>query len=225
MLKTAEIFNKNAAFGANFIDELISTGKYKRGKLFRKIVSENVKNGSLVLDYGCGTGRMTKFISEGGYRFEGYEPAINSYKEAKKIEDENLRFFHLNDFGDCLTVAKYDAVVCSSVIEFVELPDKVLQNFYRSLKANGILIISFSNRSSLWKKYYYLRFGKKAGHHMYQQNSWNNSEFIDLLESNGFKSISKTIFFESAFDKFLGTKQLSRLSFFGTLGVVVAKKV
>lgn len=224
MLETAKLFHQNAKIGAKYLDELINKGVYERGRLFREVVEKYVPKDGLILDYGCGTGRMAKFISEAGYFVEGYEPALASIEEARKIENKRLLFCHLDDFGDCLQSNKYDAIVCSSAIEFIELPEVVLKNFHRSLKAKGKLIISFSNRYSLWKLYYKLRFGNKMGHHNYQQNHWSDTEFKRILIGQEFIPISPTRFFESAFDQYSATNLLSRLSIFGTLGLVVAEK-
>ena len=95
-----------------------------------------------ILDFGCGSGRDTKYFLEQGFRVE----AIDGSKELCKIASEytgitvkHMLFQELND------TSKYDGIwACSSILH---LPIGELENVMRkmteALKENGVIYTSF----------------------------------------------------------------------------------
>ena len=126
--------------------------------------------------------------------------------------------------GDSLPENVYDAVICSSAIEFIPDPAKVLHNLYKTLKPGGSLIISFSNPYSFWKYYAKLRFKKQYEHFSVQKTSMNFIGAKKLLRFVGFKKVTLPTYFESAMDKNPILKPLNRIPVIGTLFLVRAVK-
>ncbi|MGH9783562.1 MAG: methyltransferase domain-containing protein, partial [Terriglobia bacterium] len=123
-----------------------------------------------------------------------------------------------------VATAKYQGIVCSSVIEYVPDARGLLREFRRWLRPTGSLIISFANRSSLWFKYARWRFGRTAPHYRFQLNVYTSSEFRELLNGAGFSVMSGPEFFEMPpFDKRPYLAVLGRSPLVGTLGLVVAR--
>ena len=221
------MFNREAKHFADSIQGQILDGKYYRGHLFETLLSEQLKPGAdtLVLDYGCGVGSITKLIFDRGFRVEAYDPSSVNIDIAKayRLPQERVSFHVLHDQGESLPDHRYEAVICSSVIEFVQDPDRLLAHFYRCLKPNGILLISFANKLSLWRLYAKIRFGKNE-HYRFQNHVWTPVQFIRLLKKGGFMKTQSMSYFDSVFDKWKSMNFLNDIFFVGTLGLVVAKK-
>ncbi len=101
-----------------------------------------LEKNSYILDFGCGSGRDTKYFLEKGYHVD----AIDGSKELCKlasdfagIEVENMFFEELSE------VDKYDGIwACSSILHLpiAELT-KVMGKMAVALKGNGIIYASF----------------------------------------------------------------------------------
>ena len=224
--KTLEIFNADAENRTLIVDGQVNSNTYQRGYLFERQVSQRIKPGGKILDYGCGQGRISYLLARNGYDVIGLEPAKKLVLEAQKQSYDHLklRFDVLHDEGQSLPTGELDAIVCSSVLEFVPDADVVLSNFYRALKPGGMLFISLPNISSLWRYYALLRFGRKYDHFTVQRNRWSRAEAFRHVTDAGFRIKAKPIFFESAFDKRSYLRPLNKSSFFGTLYLVIAEK-
>ena len=103
---------------------------------------KKLKKGSCILDFGCGSGRDTKYFLEQGYKVD----AVDGSKELCKLASEytgievKKMFFH-----ELIEVEKYDGIwACSSILHLPihELRD-VMQRMTLALKDNGIIYTSF----------------------------------------------------------------------------------
>ncbi len=101
-----------------------------------------LKNGSHILDFGCGSGRDTKYFLQQGYHVEAIDGSFELCKLAAEytgIEVKNMFFQELAEVG------KYDGIwACSSILhlpmnELVE----VMRKMAVALKENGIIYTSF----------------------------------------------------------------------------------
>ena len=101
-----------------------------------------LKPRALILDFGCGSGRDTKYFLEKGYSVEaidGSEEMVKIAREYTGIEVKQMLFQDLNE------TERYDGIfACASILHVpsVELPD-IMRRIYRALKQNGIAYISF----------------------------------------------------------------------------------
>ena len=101
-----------------------------------------LKPGALILDFGCGSGRDTKYFLEKGYSVEaidGSEEMVKIAREYTGIEVKQMLFQDLNE------TERYDGIfACASILHVpsVELPD-IMKRIYRALKQSGIAYISF----------------------------------------------------------------------------------
>ncbi|MDF2454526.1 MAG: methyltransferase protein [Cytophagaceae bacterium] len=218
-----QLFNNNSdAFGQD-TEQQYKAGSYKRGDLFLKVTKKHVSSGGAILDYGCGTGRISLMLGKEGYHVLGVDPAINHIEKAVSLNTfSNVQFNVLTD-SSVASASSFDAVVSSSVFEFVPDPLQYISDIHHLLKPGGILIISFPNLFSLWRVYSKIRFGKTYHHFKFQKNTWSQSEIIRNFKENGFRKAGRVHYYESAFDhKGLGFLNTSRL--FGTLFVMVFQK-
>ena len=110
---------------------------YTQNKFLSRLV-----DGTKILDFGCGSGRDTKYFLEKGYEVE----AIDGSEELCKIASAYTGFDvkHMF-FQELQAVEKYDAIwACSSILHlsYVELVG-VFGKMETALKAKGIIYTSF----------------------------------------------------------------------------------
>ena len=101
-----------------------------------------LKEGAYILDFGCGSGRDTRYFLKKGYRvdaIDGSEEMVRIASENTGIEVKRMLFGELNETG------KYDGIfACASIlhVRYEELPD-VLNRMHTALKKNGVMYVSF----------------------------------------------------------------------------------
>jgi SAM-dependent methyltransferase len=114
----------------------------------------------------------------------------------------------------------FDAIVCSSVIEYEARPELLLSRFFAALRPAGVLIISFANSRSISRAL----FQRRNLHLAAQQHTWSWSQFKKLLQDGGFSPSREPVYFESFFDRIAPLRFLSASQYTGALGLVVAVK-
>lgn len=133
--KTIDYYNLNAR---NFVSETVSVEFEKMQRRFTDKLEKNAK----ILDFGCGSGRDTKYFLSQGYRVE----AIDGSEELCKIASaytgmkvKQMLFQELNEMN------KYDGIwACSSILHLTADELKiVLKKMTEALKAGGIIYTSF----------------------------------------------------------------------------------
>jgi 2-polyprenyl-3-methyl-5-hydroxy-6-metoxy-1,4-benzoquinol methylase len=104
-------------------------------------------SGRRVLDAGCGTGYGSELIHLAG---ASEVVAIDRSETALDLARATVSEGVTCQVGDVADLPfpddSFDAVVCFEVIEHVDDPDRVLDEFARALRADGLLIISSPNR-------------------------------------------------------------------------------
>ena len=132
---TIEYYNKNAK---NFNDNTFEVDFAKVQEWFCKYL----KAGSLILDFGCGSGRDTKYFLERGYKVD----AIDGSKELCEIASANTGIVVKNQvFHELNEVEKYDGIwACASILhlQYNELKE-VFVKMNIALNENGIIYCSF----------------------------------------------------------------------------------
>lgn len=133
--KTINYYNSNVK---EFVSGTVSVDFESTQKKFISKLPEN----ALILDFGCGSGRDTKYFISRGYRVDAIDGSIELCKFASEytgIEVKNMYFQELAEVG------KYDGIwACSSILhlppnELVE----VMKKMVLALKKQGIIYTSF----------------------------------------------------------------------------------
>ena len=101
-----------------------------------------LKKGSCILDFGCGSGRDTKYFLEKGYHVDAIDGSKELCKLASEftgIEVKNMCFEELSE------IDKYDGIwACSSILHLpISELTKVMKKMEVALKENGIIYTSF----------------------------------------------------------------------------------
>jgi 2-polyprenyl-3-methyl-5-hydroxy-6-metoxy-1,4-benzoquinol methylase len=204
-------------------DRAIATNNYLRGRLFLDMIRSRAVAGGSVLDYGCGPGRLAHLIARNGFSVRAVDTSNVMIERARELDctDLKLQFDTIGLGAEALESHSYDAIVCSSVIEYVARPDELLRQFHRALHPSGVLAISYANRSSLWRRYWERN---AEANPMFTPNNqtWDWRDFKSLLGEHDFRPTCAPIFFESPCDRYTVFK---RFSFAGTVGIVAARPI
>ena len=132
--KTLDYYNQNAE---SFIQGTVSVDfKETQDKFLQSLT------GKTILDFGCGSGRDTKYFIESGYAvtaIDGSEELCKSASAYTGIQVKHMLFQDLDEV-DC-----YDGIwACSSILHLPKEELKIVsQKMSRALKQNGIIYTSF----------------------------------------------------------------------------------
>lgn len=132
--KTLDYYNQNADA---FVESTVSVDFKKTQDKFIRVLP-----GKRVLDFGCGSGRDTKYFIEAGLDVtatDGSEKLCKSASEYTGIKVKQMLFQELDE------IDKYDGIwACSSILH---LPKEELKSVFskmiRALCLNGIIYTSF----------------------------------------------------------------------------------
>ena len=132
---TIDYYNENAEY---FVKSTLNVDMSETQELFLSILPNNSK----ILDFGCGSGRDTKYFLEKGYNvdaIDGSEEICRIVSETLNIDVKHMDFFELNK------VSEYDGIwACASLlhVNYRKLPE-MFDLLYNALKENGVLYASF----------------------------------------------------------------------------------
>jgi glycosyltransferase involved in cell wall biosynthesis/2-polyprenyl-3-methyl-5-hydroxy-6-metoxy-1,4-benzoquinol methylase len=157
--------------------------------LFEQYLNPEMK----VLDAGCGSGifsiylALKKCIVLG---IDGSEKMIElckKYSQAKNLEISFQRA--ILPFENIGNFEKQDAILCSSVLEYITDYEIVIQQFKELLNPRGILIISMPNKDSWYRKIekYIFKFTGKPPYYQYIQHILTEKDFSKRLKYYGFE--------------------------------------
>jgi len=223
-LPNIQVFDATAAGWAASVDQSIQKGRYLRGELFVSAAVDHIESGSLILDYGCGPGRISLMLARRGFRVLGLDssPAMISVAKQQPLGTLDVEFRVCPERPSDPPEARYAAIVCSSVIQYIPQPEQLLQWFSIALCPSGILIISFDNSHSLWGTW--CRFRHTSAFCPAQRYIWSWPQFRRLLVRCGFAPAGDAIYFESPLDRVRFSRSVRWSPLFGTLGLVVARR-
>lgn len=204
-----------------YTDEFI----YGRYQIFEEVKADlnMLPAGSRVLDLGCGTGHLSKFISDKGYEVTGLDPS------------EGMLGFARENFPDIIFIegvsvklpfedASFDYVVSIEVLRYLNQRDveQTYAEIYRILKPGGFFHITHVNRYStdLYYLYYNLLKITKTKYHNCYFTTANNEKKLAMkcgfsrVEVVGRMFASIRIAFK--FGKFIGRSYTKLLDLFNS---------
>lgn len=188
--------------------------------------------GSTVLDYGCGAGDLALAAADVGYRVTAVDAAAAMLRVARnrpvRPGGATPRFGEPASLGNA---AEFQAIVCSSVLEYVEDDDALLRKLAGLLAPGGHLLISVPQAWSLpgRARAWWLTRGSARGRDgrgppdvAYSRHRYAAGPFGDKLRAAGLEPGGRT-YFDAQQLGALGVP-LSRCALVGNLMLVVARK-
>lgn len=126
------------AFDSRLIDQIIP--------LAGRDVIENLQNGAIVLDLGCGRGNALNLMSKAfpNSKFVGYdlsEEGIESgIKESREMNLDNVQL-EVRDVNSLTDTNKFDLIAAFDTIHDQAHPKAILSKIYSALKLNGTFLM------------------------------------------------------------------------------------
>ncbi len=134
-INTINYYNINA-------DEFYNSTVNVEFATMQKRFLSKLKKGSYILDFGCGSGRDTKYFLQEGFCVEAIDGSLELCKLASEYTGINVKHMFFQQLDE---TEKYDAIwACSSILhlKYDELKD-VMKKMEVALKKNGIVYTSF----------------------------------------------------------------------------------
>lgn len=103
---------------------------------------DKLNAGVTILDFGCGSGRDTRFFLDCGYRVDAIDGSLELCKFATAYTGIEVKHMLFQDLQE---VERYDAIwACSSILHlpYTDLVD-VMKKMVTALKDNGLIYTSF----------------------------------------------------------------------------------
>lgn len=118
----------------------------KRLNFIIRTLRQKLPTNGKVLDVGCGNGIISMHLGKEGFNVKGIDVSEKAIQKAiasnplNNVTFENLSAEELVAKGE-----KYDAIVCSEVLEHLQDPGELLSKLHQSLTDNGVLIVTVPN--------------------------------------------------------------------------------
>ena len=98
------------------------------------------------MDVGCGNGVISRHLGRLGFNVLGIDVSEKTIEMARAIEPmPNVTFLKKSAEELVASGEKYDAVICSEVLEHLTDPGTLLKVLYATLAENGKLIVTVPN--------------------------------------------------------------------------------
>jgi ubiquinone/menaquinone biosynthesis C-methylase UbiE len=110
-----------------------------------------------ILDIGCGTGNFSIKLAKMGLDVTGIDVSEKMLKVAEnkaKEEGLNINFINMDAHDMIFEDNSFDAALSMAVIEFIDKPEKILNEIFRVVKKGGKILIGTINRDSKWGEMY-----------------------------------------------------------------------
>ena len=135
MGNTIDYYNDNAK---KFIDGTVAVDFKHIQDTFLELLPEH----ATILDFGCGSGRDTKYFLEQGCMVDAMDGSLELSKAASKYTGINVKHMLFQELNE---KEKYDGIwACASILHVKreELPE-IIRKMSMAAKANGIIYLSF----------------------------------------------------------------------------------
>lgn len=132
---TIRYYNENAK---KFVETTVNVEFHHMQNRFL----EKLQSGAYILDFGCGSGRDTKYFMEHGYSVDAIDGSEELCKFASELTGIKVKHMYFQELAE---VEKYDGIwACSSILHLDcdDLED-VMEKMAVAVKQNGIIYTSF----------------------------------------------------------------------------------
>ena len=192
--KVKELFNSRAQLYEGNEAVLDASEQAKHGNVYRDYIFKNIidkyisfsRKRDIVLDYGCGIGRLSSYISSKVNKVIGVDISTNMIAVAKKINSKANISYHAIESADDLVPINliYNKVIVCWVMQHMDTEElqKSLRVIWQNMAEDGELYLfeQISRKT-------------KVSNELHIQRG--EQDYLDILKDSGFKvSYSMPIF-------------------------------
>lgn len=137
--------------------------------VYAKLLDQQLPEGALVLEAGCGTGQLSNFLGMSWKRrvFAG-DLCLNSLRLAKGFADRNVirnvSFVQMNLFEPPFKDGVFDVVISNGVLHHTADCEDAFRSILTKLKPGGHILVGLYNwygrLPTLWKRSVFKKFGR-----------------------------------------------------------------
>lgn len=111
---------------------------------FAQALAVNHVAAGRLLDYGCGSGALSAAYAQRGFQVTGCDISPQMLAVAQREHGDSIRWLPIDPQQARLPFedASQEAVISSSVLEYVPAPEHLLCEFHRVLTPGGVLLCS-----------------------------------------------------------------------------------
>jgi 2-polyprenyl-3-methyl-5-hydroxy-6-metoxy-1,4-benzoquinol methylase len=130
--------------------------------------------GASVLDVGCGSGRLSRTLSDKGY---GVVAIDNDWQAVEIAKKKGITAF-VSDINDWKTDEKFDCVILGDVLEHIEDDKSAMRKIHGMLRLDGCIVVNVPSYPFLFGKH-----DIALGH----KRRYSDDELKAKLKASGFK--------------------------------------
>jgi len=154
----------------------------KRVDFIANVLKESLPPNGRILDVGCGNGVISRHLGRLGYNVLGVDVSDKTIEMARAIDPMPNVVFEKKSAEELVASGeKYDAVICSEVLEHLNDPGALLKVLASSLAEKGKLIITVPNGEGPRET-----FVTKPVLRMRQKNNWMWKSVQKMKQSMGY---------------------------------------
>jgi 2-polyprenyl-6-hydroxyphenyl methylase/3-demethylubiquinone-9 3-methyltransferase len=189
-----EYYSKNAERFANAYSS--NLGFRERYEIWCRLLDKYSSDKKSAIDMGCGSGAFTFYLASKRLQVTGIDASetmielCKNEQSAQSIDNIQFHTAVIPHFRD-LPLHKADLIISSSVLEYVENLEEALTVFHKLLNDDGVLIVSFPNANSLYRKYERWQFQmfKRPEYYRYVKNVVSAKDLELLSRSVGMSQL------------------------------------
>jgi 2-polyprenyl-3-methyl-5-hydroxy-6-metoxy-1,4-benzoquinol methylase len=118
----------------------------KRVDFIEAVLTAQFPGGARVLDVGCGNGVISRHLGRSGFQVTGIDVSEKTIDIARSIRPlPNVQFIRKSAEDLVAEGVRYDAIICSEVLEHLDNPGALLDVLHASLSDAGKLIVTVPN--------------------------------------------------------------------------------
>lgn len=157
----------------------------ERYRVFQNAVKQYASTRHRALDFGCGSGVLTKILEElfASVVATDLSPNMLDHTRQKYKDSPNVDVVSIGDVPE----GDFDFLICSSVIEYVDDPNEFVGQLSGYLRPGGTMAVTFSNKNGLMQMYnrYIAALFRSDSYTKYQKNSHTGRDIRRLIEPHG----------------------------------------
>lgn len=135
MVNTIDYYNRNVQ---SFIDGTVSVDFTQIQNVFLELLPKDAR----ILDFGCGSGRDTKYFLDCGYQVDAMDGSMELCRVASEYTGIHVKQMLFQELAE---VEKYDGIwACASILHVkkAELLN-IIRKMSLATKENGVIYVSF----------------------------------------------------------------------------------